>query len=60
MKEKPDVLQGTLALMVLDALYEERREERYRTAPALRALGLSGRLGRQTGAGFFEYGADPA
>ncbi len=47
-------------LMVLDALYEERREERYRTAPALRALGLSGRLGRQTGAGFFEYDSDPA
>jgi 3-hydroxybutyryl-CoA dehydrogenase len=47
-------------LMVLDALYEERREERYRTAPALRELGLSGRLGRQTGRGFFEYGNDPA
>jgi 3-hydroxybutyryl-CoA dehydrogenase len=47
-------------LMVLDALYDERREERYRTAPALRALGLSGRLGRQTGAGFFEYDGDPA
>jgi 3-hydroxybutyryl-CoA dehydrogenase len=42
-------------LMILDALYEERREERYRTAPALRELGLAGRLGRQTGAGFFEY-----
>jgi 3-hydroxybutyryl-CoA dehydrogenase len=42
-------------LMVLDALYEERREERYRTAPVLRELGLSGRLGRQTGQGFFEY-----
>jgi 3-hydroxybutyryl-CoA dehydrogenase len=40
-------------LTVLEALYEERREERYRTAPALRALGLSGRLGRQTGGGFF-------
>jgi 3-hydroxybutyryl-CoA dehydrogenase len=42
-------------LMVLDALYEERREERYRTAPALRELGLQGRLGRQTGEGFFSY-----
>jgi 3-hydroxybutyryl-CoA dehydrogenase len=47
-------------LMVLDALYEERREERYRTAPALRALGLSGRLGHQTGAGFFDYDGDTA
>ena len=42
-------------LSVLDALFEERREERYRAAPALRRLGLSGRLGRQTGEGFFDY-----
>ncbi len=42
-------------LAVLDGLYEERREERYRTAPALRRLALSGRLGRQTGEGFFRY-----
>ena len=40
---------------VLDALYEERREERYRLAPALRNLALAGRLGRQTGEGFFSY-----
>ena len=43
-------------LSVLDALALERGEERYRAAPALRQLGWSGRLGRQTGAGFFEYG----
>ena len=42
-------------LAVLDGLYDERREERYRTAPALRALALSGRLGRPTGEGFFSY-----
>jgi 3-hydroxybutyryl-CoA dehydrogenase len=42
-------------LAVLDALYDERREERYRTAPALRRLAWSGRLGRQTGEGFFAY-----
>jgi 3-hydroxybutyryl-CoA dehydrogenase len=40
---------------VLDGLYDELREERYRTAPALRRLALSGRLGRQTGEGFFGY-----
>jgi 3-hydroxybutyryl-CoA dehydrogenase len=42
-------------LAVLDALYEERREERYRAAPLLRSLVLSGRLGRRTGEGFFAH-----
>ncbi len=42
-------------LTVLDALLLERGEERYRTAPLLRRLGWSGRLGRQTGSGFFVY-----
>jgi 3-hydroxybutyryl-CoA dehydrogenase len=44
-------------LSVLDALTLERGEERYRAAPALRRLGWSGRLGPQTGAGFFIYDA---
>jgi 3-hydroxybutyryl-CoA dehydrogenase len=42
-------------LAVLDGLYEERREERYRASPLLRSLGMSGRLGRITGEGFFVY-----
>jgi 3-hydroxybutyryl-CoA dehydrogenase len=42
-------------LSVLDGLYDERREERYRIAPLLRSLAMSGRLGRQTGEGFFAY-----
>jgi len=42
-------------LGVLDALYVERGEERYRAAPLLRRLGWSGRLGRATGEGFFTY-----
>jgi 3-hydroxybutyryl-CoA dehydrogenase len=40
---------------VLDGLHDELGEERYRLAPALRRLAWSGRLGRQTGEGFFEY-----
>ncbi len=40
-------------LDVLDALFDERREERYRAAPVLRRLASSGRLGRHTGEGFF-------
>src|SRR6185312_1242543 len=42
-------------LAVLDALADEYREERYRAAPLLRRLVLSGRLGRSTGEGFFTY-----
>jgi 3-hydroxybutyryl-CoA dehydrogenase len=42
-------------LSVLEALTLERGEERYRVAPMLRRLAWSGRLGRQTGAGFFDY-----
>jgi 3-hydroxybutyryl-CoA dehydrogenase len=42
-------------LALLDGLYEERREERYRAAPRLRSLAMSGRLGRLTGEGFFRY-----
>ncbi len=42
-------------LSVLDALADERREERYRAAPQLRRLVFSGRLGLQTGEGFFGH-----
>ncbi|MBV9422252.1 MAG: hypothetical protein JOZ98_05045 [Solirubrobacterales bacterium] len=42
-------------LSALDALFEELREERYRAAPALRALVWAGKLGRQTGEGFFAH-----
>jgi 3-hydroxybutyryl-CoA dehydrogenase len=42
-------------LGVLDALNLEYGEERYRAAPALRRLALSGRLGLATGEGFFRH-----
>jgi 3-hydroxybutyryl-CoA dehydrogenase len=43
-------------LAVLDALWRERREERYRAAPRLRSLVLEGRSGQAAGVGFFEHG----
>jgi 3-hydroxybutyryl-CoA dehydrogenase len=42
-------------LAVLESLCEEYREERYRPAPALRRLAQAGRMGRTSGAGFFDY-----
>ena len=42
-------------LAVLDGLWEEYREERYRSAPELRRLVRAGHLGHASGAGFFEY-----
>ncbi|HEV7585455.1 MAG TPA: 3-hydroxyacyl-CoA dehydrogenase NAD-binding domain-containing protein [Solirubrobacteraceae bacterium] len=42
-------------LAVLGALCSEYREERYRPAPALRRLAQAGRMGRSSGAGFFDY-----
>ena len=42
-------------LSVLEALSDEYREERYRAAPLLRRLVLSGRIGQATGEGFFIY-----
>ena len=42
-------------LAVLDGLSDELREDRYRAAPTLRRLAWSGRLGRQTGEGFFAH-----
>jgi 3-hydroxybutyryl-CoA dehydrogenase len=45
-------------LAVLDGLSDELREDRYRAAPTLRRLAWSGRLGRQTGEGFFAHEVD--
>jgi 3-hydroxybutyryl-CoA dehydrogenase len=42
-------------LAVLDRLWGDYREERYRPAPALRRLIREGHLGQAAGAGFFEY-----
>jgi 3-hydroxybutyryl-CoA dehydrogenase len=45
-------------LSLLDALSDEYREDRYRAAPLLRRLVLSGRVGQATGEGFFTYDLD--
>ncbi|HEY3959369.1 MAG TPA: 3-hydroxyacyl-CoA dehydrogenase NAD-binding domain-containing protein [Solirubrobacteraceae bacterium] len=44
-------------LAVLDGLWEEYREERYRAAPELRRRVRGEQLGRKSGSGFFVYEA---
>jgi 3-hydroxybutyryl-CoA dehydrogenase len=56
--EWADLIELDHVLATIDALYEERREERYRAAPLLRRMVAEGRLGQSTGAGFFEYGLE--
>jgi 3-hydroxybutyryl-CoA dehydrogenase len=53
--EWADLIELDHVLATLDALYEERREERYRAAPLLRRMVAEGRLGQSTGEGFFEH-----
>jgi 3-hydroxybutyryl-CoA dehydrogenase len=55
--EWADAIGLDSVLAVLEALCEEYREERYRPAPVLQRLVRAGRLGRSTGAGFFDYPA---
>jgi len=45
-------------LAVLDALHAERRDPRYRPAPALTRLVWTGRFGRRTGEGFFDWSGE--
>jgi 3-hydroxybutyryl-CoA dehydrogenase len=53
--EWADLIELDHVLATLEALYEERREERYRAAPLLRRMVSEGRLGHSTGEGFFRY-----
>ncbi len=43
------------ALFVADAMYEEFKDPRYAAPPLLRRMVMAGRLGRKSGAGFYEY-----
>ena len=57
--EWADAIGLDRVLAVLEALCDEYREERYRPAPRLRQLVLSGNLGVRTGRGFFDYERGP-
>ncbi len=56
--EWADMLGIDYVLSILDALYDEYREPRYRACPLLRQYVRAGWLGRSTGKGFFDYTED--
>ena len=50
-----DLVGLDTSLAILDALYEEFRDPNYAAVPTLRRLVAAGRLGRKSGAGFYDY-----
>jgi len=50
-----DLIGLDVVLHVLDALYDNYRDARYRAPILLRKMVQAGHLGRKTGKGFFEY-----
>jgi len=50
-----DLVGLDTSLAILDALYTEFRDPNFAAAPALRRMVAAGRLGRKSGAGFYEY-----
>jgi 3-hydroxybutyryl-CoA dehydrogenase len=51
-----DLIGLDTMLSVGEVLYAEFRDERYAPPPLLRRMVVAGRLGRKSGAGFYEHG----
>ncbi len=50
-----DLIGLDTLLFVMDSLYEETQDSKYRSAPLLRKMVRAGHLGRKTGRGFYDY-----
>jgi 3-hydroxybutyryl-CoA dehydrogenase len=50
-----DLVGLDTSLAILDALYDEFRDPNYAAVPTLRRMVAAGRLGRKSGAGFYDY-----
>ena len=57
--ELADLIGVDVALEVAETLYREFGDPKYRPAYGLRRMVAAGRLGRKTGAGFYEYVTAP-
>ena len=51
-----DLIGVDVCLYVMDVMYREFSDSKYRACPLLRKMVDAGRLGRKTGRGFYEYG----
>ena len=54
-----DLVGLDTSVAILEALYEELREPHLAPVPTLRRLVAAGRLGRKSGAGFYDYPGPP-
>ncbi len=52
-----DLIGLDVCLSIMEVLHRDLGEDKYRPCPHLRRLVAAGRLGRKSGAGFFDYGA---
>jgi 3-hydroxybutyryl-CoA dehydrogenase len=50
-----DLVGLDTSVAILDALYDEFRDQNYASVPLLRRMVTSGRLGRKTKRGFYDY-----
>ena len=50
-----DLIGLDVCLAIMDVLYEEYGDSKYRAHPLLRKMVRAGKLGRKSGAGFFDY-----
>jgi 3-hydroxybutyryl-CoA dehydrogenase len=51
-----DLIGLDVCLHILEVLHRDLGDDKYRPCPLLRRMVAAGKLGRKSGAGFYEYG----